>query len=255
MTVEKSFLSDDITIRYSDTGAGTPIVLIHGFSATHEMWSVFPDLEGFRLIKIDCRGHGASDKPTNASGYGMKMVEDVRRLFDELEISQAHLVGYSMGAEISIQFTTLYPGLVLSLTVGGSGWSQNIDAGNYNMLSRSLIETGSFESVMRGMSPDMSDEAIALANSLVGGQDPVVLAAVAGAMHQIICLPHDAFSNCHFPVLGISGELDPERGNVERLAEVFPDFTLRIIGEADHMNALSEPLFYESVKKFLTGPE
>ena len=50
MTVERSFLSDDITIRYADTEAGTPIVLIHGFSANHEMWSVFPDLEGFRLI-------------------------------------------------------------------------------------------------------------------------------------------------------------------------------------------------------------
>ena len=253
MTLDKSFLSDRINICYSDTGLGRPIVLVHGFSASHEMWSAFPELEDFRLIKIDCRGHGSSDKPMKASEYGLKMVEDVRRLLDHLEISQAHLVGYSMGAEISIRFATLYPGSVLSLTVGGSGWSQRNDAENYHLLSRSLIETGNFESVIRTMSPDISDDELAMVNSLTDGQDPAVLAGVAEAMPQIICLPRDAFLNCCFPVLGISGEADPERGNVESLVDVFPDFRLMIIGGTDHMSALSDPLFYESVQNFLTG--
>lgn len=253
MALDKSFLSDGINIYYSEKGVGIPIVLVHGFSASHEMWSEFPELDDFRLIKIDCRGHGSSDKPTKTSEYGLKMVEDVRRLLDHLEITRVHLVGYSMGAEISIRFATLYPGSVLSLTVGGSGWSQHNDADNYDMLSRSLIETGNFESVIRAMSPDVSEEELALVNSLIDGQDTSVLAGIAGAMHELICLTPEAFLNCRFPVLGISGEADPERGNVESLVDVFPDFRLTIIGETDHMSALSDPMFYESVQNFLTG--
>jgi hypothetical protein len=123
------------------------------------------------------------------------------------------------------------------------------------MLNKSLIENGNFESVIRSMSPDVSDDEVDLINSLIDGQDPTVLAAVAGSMREIICLPLSDFSRCRFPVMGISGELDPERENIERLSEVFPDFRLTIIEEADHMGALAEPLFYESVKSFLNEQE
>ena len=255
MSLDKSFVSGRINIRYSDVGSGEPIVLVHGFSANHEMWSAFPVLEGFRVIKIDCRGHGSSDKPDQISGYGLNFVEDIRGLLDHLEVSCAHLMGYSMGAEICIKFSTLYPESVLSLIAGGSGWSQLRDADNYDMLNKSLIENGNFESVIRSMSPDVSDDEVDLINSLVDGQDPTVLAAVAGSMREIICLPLNDFSRCRFPVMGISGELDPERENIERLSEVFPDFRLTIIEEADHMGALVEPRFYESVKSFLNEQE
>ena len=246
-----TFQSGRTTIHYSDVGKGTPTVLVHGFSASCEMWAEFPELADLRLIKIDCRGHGSSDKSDNPDDYGENMVEDVRRLFDHLGISKAHLVGYSMGAEISIRFATRYPELVRSLTAGGSGWSQQNDADNYNLLSKSLIETGSFEGVLRAMSPDASEEEIAAADSLIGEQDPAVLAAIAGGMQQIICLPAGAFQNCHFPVLGVTGELDSERSNVEQLAEVFADFRLTIIPGADHMSALSDPLFYTTITSFI----
>ena len=251
MSIATSFQSGRIAIHYSDTGEGTPIVLVHGFSSSSEMWSEFPELEGYRVVKIDCRGHGASDKPENPTDYGENMVEDVHLLFKHLGISKAHLVGYSMGAEISIRLATRYPEFVQSLTVGGSGWSQENDADNYNMLSTSLIETGSFEGVFRAMWPDMSEEEIAAANSLIGEQDPAGLAAVAAGMHQIICIPTDDFSNCHFPVLGITGELDPERNNIEQLAEVFPDFRLTIIPRADHISAIVDPLFYTTITAFI----
>jgi pimeloyl-ACP methyl ester carboxylesterase len=101
------------------------------------------------------------------------------------------------------------------------------------------------------MSPDASEEEIAAADSLIGEQNPAVLAAIAAGMQQIICLPSGTFENCHFPVLGVTGELDPERNNVEQLAEVFADFRLTIIPGADHMNALADPLFYKSITAFI----
>ena len=41
------------------------------------MWSAFPEINGFRIIKIDCRGHGLSDKSDNPADYGLELVEDI----------------------------------------------------------------------------------------------------------------------------------------------------------------------------------
>ena len=53
--------------------------------------------DDYRLILIDNRGHGKSDKPKEASQYGLKMVEDVVKLMDHLSIKKANVFGYSMG--------------------------------------------------------------------------------------------------------------------------------------------------------------
>ncbi len=75
------------------------------------MWDgVTPLLAGrFRVIALDCRGHGASSEPHDTNAYGSEMVADVARLLDELTIDAAHVVGYSMGAEIALNFTTRWP--------------------------------------------------------------------------------------------------------------------------------------------------
>src|SRR2546427_5280152 len=63
--VDTTFDSNGVPIRYVTSGAGEPIVLIHGFSATAEMWDpVRADLSGrYWVIAMDCRGHGRSGKP------------------------------------------------------------------------------------------------------------------------------------------------------------------------------------------------
>ena len=66
------------------------------------MWpEVIHDLShDCRVIALDCRGHGKSDKPTDPSQYGIEMVNDVVRLMDHLGIAKAHIIGYSMGGSI-----------------------------------------------------------------------------------------------------------------------------------------------------------
>lgn len=245
------FRSQDIDICYTDQGAGKPIVLVHGYTASNEMWSEFPPLDGFRIIKMDCRGHGASDKPTQPEHYGIQLAEDVHRLIHHLGLSQVHLVGYSMGAEIALRFATWHPDCVRSLVIAGSGWSQQTDADNYTMMSQALIEKGSFAEVLQSWSPDASDEEIAAIASLMDSQDPAVLAAVAAGMPDILCLPADAFSTLTIPTLGLAGEFDPERANVERLSDVISNFTMTVIDDTDHMTAIAHPAFYGTIASFL----
>jgi pimeloyl-ACP methyl ester carboxylesterase len=248
---KQQFQSGTVSIRYSDSGAGIAVVFIHGLTDSERMWDVFDLIDGFRLIKIDCRGHGDSDKPHKADDYGLEMVQDIARLLDHLEIEEAHLVGYSMGAEIAIKFGTLYPDRVLSLVAGGSGWSGEGDAHNYRVLAKSLAEEGGFGGAIRSVMPDISEAEIAEMDAILSVQDTDALAAVCSGMEQIINLPADVLQRLHFPVLGIAGELDPERGNIEKMGDVVPNFTMQAISGTDHMSAPEDPEFQMGILQFL----
>jgi pimeloyl-ACP methyl ester carboxylesterase len=125
---DKFFDSDGVKIRYTDDGQGPPVVLIHGFMATGDMnWRVNGVvkelLKNYRVITLDNRGHGKSDKPTEAAEYGEKMAQDAIRLLDHLKIKQAHFVGYSMGGMITLKVAAVAPERMLSGVVGGMGWT------------------------------------------------------------------------------------------------------------------------------------
>ena len=254
----REFASGDAHIRYvDDQGSGEPVVLVHGFSGSAEMWDgVTPLLAGrFRVIALDCRGHGASSEPHDTNAYGSEMVADVARLLDELTIDAAHVVGYSMGAEIALNFTTRWPERVRSLCMGGSGWSGPDDAANYMHGADVVAEGGSVGPLIHAMQPDgappPSDEEIAVIDALLKDNDLKALAAVARAMHEIINLPREAVAGVALPVLGISGEHDPERGNLERMAGVVPNFTMKVLDGVDHMGAVADPRLGTYIRGFL----
>ena len=105
---DRFFDSAGVRIHYIEQGAGEPVVLIHGYTVDlNEQWiatGVFPALaSSYRVIALDARGHGLSDKPHERSAYGPEMGLDIVRLLDHLGIRRAHIVGYSMGAHIVAQ--------------------------------------------------------------------------------------------------------------------------------------------------------
>src|SRR5262252_6286038 len=93
------FNSNGVRIHYTVAGAGNPVILIHPFAQSAEIWApLVTDLaKNFQVIAMDCRGHGKSDKPHDPKQYGINMITDVVNLLDELKIPRAHVVGYSMG--------------------------------------------------------------------------------------------------------------------------------------------------------------
>jgi len=97
------FDSDGVKIFFTDSkGTGDPIVLIHGHTMSSVFWyeaGIATKLsEKYRVIALDCRGHGKSGKPESPTEYGPKVGKDIVNLLDHLEIDKAHMVGYSMGA-------------------------------------------------------------------------------------------------------------------------------------------------------------
>src|SRR3954469_6769072 len=100
----KFFESKGVEIHYVEQGAGEPVILIHGNGGSVQTWvatGVSPDLaNNYRVISMDCRGHGLSGKPHEAQQYGTEMAMDIVRLLDHLHIQRAHIIGHSMGANL-----------------------------------------------------------------------------------------------------------------------------------------------------------
>ena len=105
-----------IELAYKRHGAGTPLVLLHGYPLDHTIWEpVLPLLENdFDLILPDLRGFGESEAP--ATEYGMAdFAADLAGLLDRLGITKAAVVGHSMGGYVALAFARLYPQRMLGL--------------------------------------------------------------------------------------------------------------------------------------------
>ena len=91
------FDAGGVRLRYVEQGKGDPVVLVHGFTNTADIWwasGIAQDLaRDHRVIALDLRGHGKSDKPHDPAKYGREMGLDIVRLLDHLGIRRAHVVG------------------------------------------------------------------------------------------------------------------------------------------------------------------
>lgn len=258
-----SFASDGVEIHYTDEGTGPAVVYLHALGGTSTLWESagLAPLDGRRTITFDARGHGASDKPTGADAYGARMVDDLAALLEDRGIDAAHIVGYSMGAETALAFAVEHPERVLSLTVAGSGWSGEVQAGTYGFVAQALSGSATFGGFMAAVAPkgvELTPEAQAGMMALLTGhgidprQQTAPLAAAAAAMPEIIDLTAEDLARFDFPVLGLAGEADEERANVEKLASGIADYRFVMIPEADHLMAPLSPVFAEAVREFLT---
>ena len=121
---------DGVRLHYQESGTGTPLVLIHGFTSSTYSWKdVFEPLSRrFRVIAVDLKGFGFSGKP-DGDYTRRAQATLVTHLLDYLKIEKAWLCGNSMGGEISLNIALAQPqrvaGLILIDTAGvavaGSG--------------------------------------------------------------------------------------------------------------------------------------
>ncbi len=107
----KSFTGDEtVQIYYEDLGKGDPIVFIHGWPLSHEMWEyqVTPLRElGYRCITYDRRGFGKSEQSLKSYDYDV-LAEDLKNLLDEINVDNVTLVGFSMGGGEVIRYCSKY---------------------------------------------------------------------------------------------------------------------------------------------------
>ena len=108
------FDNDDCQLHYEEYGHGAPLLLVHGLGSSTRDWEYqIPELaRHYRVIALDMRGHGRSDKPRER--YSIQgFAEDVAALIEHLQLPPVHLVGISMGGMVGFQLLAQQPELAL----------------------------------------------------------------------------------------------------------------------------------------------
>ena len=105
-------------LSYESIGSGDAVVLIHGMG-DRRTWDaqVSALAAGYRVIRYDVRGFGASSLPEEDRAYSHH--EDLAKLLDHLGIDAAHVVGFSLGSAIAVDFALAYPDRTISLVPVG----------------------------------------------------------------------------------------------------------------------------------------
>jgi 2-succinyl-6-hydroxy-2,4-cyclohexadiene-1-carboxylate synthase len=104
-------------------GEGPALLLLHGFTGSTATWRSFlPSWSRrFRVIAVDCLGHGQSDAPLDPARYATEhAVSDLTVLLDQLGVDQAHVLGYSMGGRLALSFAMMRPERLRSLILESS---------------------------------------------------------------------------------------------------------------------------------------
>ena len=122
--------NNGVKIHYEVKGHGPPLMLVHGFGISMDCWRQYGYAKelskDYRLILIDVRGFGASDKPHDASAYGFQsLVDDMVAVLDDLDIDKANCFGYSMGGQICFRIPIHAPQRFSSLIIGAAAYPED----------------------------------------------------------------------------------------------------------------------------------
>ncbi|HMD35004.1 MAG TPA: alpha/beta hydrolase [Vicinamibacterales bacterium] len=265
---DRFFDSAGVKIRYVDVGAGDPVVLIHGFSSSVDAnWDALGIIDklakDFRVVALDVRGHGKSDKPHDSASYGMAVVDDVVRLMDHLSVKKAHIVGYSMGGAITGKFVVEHPDRVISAVFGGSaprmGWTEQ-NQKDADELATSLERGKGMRPLILRLAPPNepkpSDDVVEQqSRAIIGRNDPLALAAVQrGNKDQTVTVMQVRAITA--PMLAVVGSADPIKAGVDAFKRVAPSVQVLVIDGATHSGprgAPGRPEFVAAVHDFLAA--
>jgi pimeloyl-ACP methyl ester carboxylesterase len=235
---------DGTKIYYEVKGDGYPVILIHGFSGTGQGWkncAVYGDLlkAGYKVILIDQRGNGHSDKPHNESAYANDAeAKDIMGLMSSLNIKHYDAVGYSRGSIITSRLLVLDKRLNKAV-MGGMGdaytnpdWPRRVHA------YRALMGDTSFHDVDDMMKYIYSQHFDNLALAYQQKYQPSTSKEELAALRK--------------PALIIRGTEDKENGSETGLNALIPHSGLAYV-PGNHNTAIRTVEFSDAVLKFFNN--
>jgi pimeloyl-ACP methyl ester carboxylesterase len=194
---------------------------------------------GYRVVTIDQRGHGLSDKPHDPGAYeDDAMVRDAQALLDHIGVERCLAAGYSMGARNLLGLLTTDE-RVRAAVLGGIG-SNMLHAREWG---------GSIADAM--LADDKSTVTDRFAKSFrdfadLTGADRQALAAIQLNSRE----PLQGLQSIGIPVLVLCGDNDPLVGSPQELADAIPGARAAIVG-GTHLNVVNNPEFHRALADFI----
>jgi pimeloyl-ACP methyl ester carboxylesterase len=249
-----SFVAQGVRIAFIDAPAvtfdrGEPIVLLHGFASNHRVnwvntqWVKTLTEAGRRVIALDNRGHGESDKPYEVAAYASDlMAGDALSLCDHLGLARFDVMGYSMGARIAAYLRLAGGERVRSLILGGLG---------AHLFSGTGLPLGIAEAMEAPSLESLTDRRQRMFRAFAEqtGSDLRALAACIRGSRQVLSLAEVKAITC--PVLIAVGSKDDIAGDAEALAELLPHGEAVEIPGRDHNLAVGDKIYKAAALAFL----
>jgi pimeloyl-ACP methyl ester carboxylesterase len=240
--------SDDIKIHYMEYGdSGSYVVLIHGYTGSAEgNWfrnGIAQALaKNHRVVAIDCRNHGRSDKPTPR---GPGKAEDVIEMMDHLNIEKAHIHGYSMGGSITGRLLASHPDRFITASFGGSGIREEDEALAKQAAALDPEGTDPREAeALRGLRIRAAmDNGMSRAEAENIAHEPPrrpSSSASSGSTVRRAAYEID-LTSVEIPVLAINGEFDRPYSKTQRMWRELNDFTNVVLPGKSHLTAIAYP--------------
>jgi len=248
------FSSDGVRLAYIDLpptqGArDATIMLVHGFGSSHMVnwvntqWTKTLTDAGYRVVALDNRGHGQSEKLYDPAAYSSQvMAEDVRALMDHLAIGRAAVMGYSMGARISAHLALAHPDRLTALLLGGLGIhlveGVGLPLGIADAMEAPSLDdlTDPMQRMFRAFADATKSDLGALAACIRGSRQTLTAAQVG----QIT-----------LPTLVSVGTKDDVAGSGPELAALIPGAEAFDIVGRDHNLAVGDKTHKQAVLEFL----
>jgi pimeloyl-ACP methyl ester carboxylesterase len=246
------FNSGGARIAYIDVppqaGSADPVLLIHGFASNHAvnwvdtLWVTTLTRAGYRVIALDNRGHGHSEKLHRPEDYDSSiMAGDARRLLDHLGIERADIMGYSMGARISAYLAVIDPPRVRSLVLGGLGirlvHGVGLPLGIADAMEAPSLDvlTDPMQRMFRAFAEQTRSDLKAMAACIRGSRQTLSVEEVSGITA---------------PTLVAVGTTDSVAGSADELAALMPNARALPIPGRDHNLAVGDKAHKQGVLAF-----
>lgn len=143
-----------VLLAGEQAGEGTPIVLLHGLTATRRyvvMGSRALQRSGHRVIAYDARGHGSSAPAPDPSAYGYEqLADDLEAALDALQIERAVLAGASMGAHTALHLALTRPQRVAALALITPSFDPSLPRDEQELLRWDALARGLREGGVEG---------------------------------------------------------------------------------------------------------
>jgi pimeloyl-ACP methyl ester carboxylesterase len=251
---------DGARIAYRTFGADGPaVVLVHGTALSQVIWRGFGYVKELqadhRVVTLDLRGHGRSDKPHDGAAYRQELfVADVLAVLDAAGIEQAHYVGYSLGGRVGFSLADAHPERVTTfVSVAGA---PGIDPGAFDRVffpgcTRAVEDGG-----MAGFLAEWETYAGRLDDQTriaFAANDPVALAAYMREAEQDTGVPDERLKHWTVPTLLLVGADDTERRTAaERVTAFAPNTELLVVPHAGHGDVLRTDRTHAALRAWIT---
>jgi pimeloyl-ACP methyl ester carboxylesterase len=236
-----------VRIHYDVDGSGPPLVLQHGWTFNNELWYRFGYVDALkphhRLVLIDARGHGASEKPHDRAAYAWPVnIDDTLAALDDLGIAKAAFWGYSMGGAIALGLAQHAPHRVSALIVGG--------ATAYPRSLRTFPDGNNPDAFISWLEATLNVSVSPEFRALLLSSDLRALAAAAQDRPSML----DGLPQMRMPCLFYAGENDGIFANARTTAERVPNAAFVPVPGLDHPQAFfrAADLIVPHVLKFLS---